>query len=160
MTGLLSLRIVLLATASSFGVCVNINHKSSSAILSFEYVKRNQANKVENTYDKGVGGVGGWGGYCTCPNGQVYAVGDKMNWCGSLSCENGKPGECHKRDGEWSRNKVTCAPASSLTTTRVENTYDKGVGGVGGWGGYCTCPNGQVYAVGDKMNWCGSLSCE
>eukprot|EP00729_Bicosta_minor_P004694 gene4694-30163_t len=34
-------------------------------------------------------GVGQHGGECTCPNGQVYLVGDYANECGSLACEGG-----------------------------------------------------------------------
>ena len=35
--------------------------------------------------------AGSYGGICTCPNGQVYWVADRYNWCASLACE---PGEC------------------------------------------------------------------
>jgi hypothetical protein len=45
-----------------------------------------------NTYEKGAG-VGSWGGSCTCPNGQVYDVGDSGNTCESLACEGGIAGE-------------------------------------------------------------------
>ena len=53
-------------------------------------------------------GVGGWGGYCTCPNGKVYGVGDENNFCGSLACGGGTAGKCNNFDGEWSRKRVTC----------------------------------------------------
>jgi len=53
-------------------------------------------------------GVGGWGGSCTCPNGQVYQVGDNIDACRSLACINGTPGTCNRFDGKWSRNKVIC----------------------------------------------------
>jgi len=61
-----------------------------------------------NKYEKDAKTVGGWGGYCTCPDGSKYAVGDKYNACGSLSCVNGSFGKCFKYDGPWSRMKVTC----------------------------------------------------
>ena len=55
-------------------------------------------------------GVGGWGGYCTCPDGQVYGVGDNHNWCGSLACVNGVAGGCNRRENNaWRGRKVVCA---------------------------------------------------
>jgi len=64
-------------------------------------------NKSANNYEKDAG-MGGWGGYCTCPDGQQYGVGDNNDACGSLACEGGKAGECHDYYGEWSGGKVTC----------------------------------------------------
>jgi len=55
--------------------------------------------------------AGSWGGSCTCPNGQVYMVGDNYNSCGSLACVNGKAGDCNKSDGDWSGRKVICGDA-------------------------------------------------
>merc|ERR1712207_85680 len=54
-------------------------------------------------------GVGGWGGECTCPDGQTYQVGDNDDRCGSLACEGGTAGTCHQFS-EPSRvgYKVTC----------------------------------------------------
>merc|ERR1711998_388287 len=51
---------------------------------------------------------GGWGGSCTCPDGSVYQVGDNMTSCGSLACFGGKSGTCHRKNGPWSKAKVTC----------------------------------------------------
>ena len=48
-------------------------------------------------------------GYCECPSGKTYAVGDQRNSCGSLSCINGKAGECFKKEGDWSGNSVVCS---------------------------------------------------
>jgi hypothetical protein len=45
-----------------------------------------------NTYQL-VDGVGSSGGLCTCPNGQVYNVGDNGNSCESLACEGGISGK-------------------------------------------------------------------
>jgi len=64
---------------------------------------------VKNKYEENAPGIGGWGGYCTCPDGSKYAVGDNFDACGSLACINGQSGECHRRKGEWSNKKVTCA---------------------------------------------------
>ena len=100
-----------------------------------------------------VDGVGGWGGKCTCPDGQEYEVGDNGDNCESIACEGGVPGTC----GEGligSANagmKVTCAIPTSNWYRKVE--------GVGGWGGTCTCPDGQAYEVGDNGDSCQSLAC-
>ena len=61
----------------------------------------------ENEYVKAVPGIGGWGGSCTCPDGQVYQVGDLDGKCGSLACYGGVSGECLEwSDGPHSHNKV------------------------------------------------------
>lgn len=52
-----------------------------------------------NRVEIGTSRAGSWGGTCTCPNGQVYWVGDALDFCGSLACTNGVAGEC--REG-WS----------------------------------------------------------
>ena len=36
--------------------------------------------------------LGGWGGSCTCPNGNVYQVADNWDSCGSLACVGGISG--------------------------------------------------------------------
>lgn len=63
-------------------------------------------------------GTGGWGGSCTCPDGQVYQVGDNGNACGSLACIGGTPGQCKRHHGTWSRNKVTCGSTAATTAPR------------------------------------------
>merc|ERR550525_589702 len=95
------------------------------------------------------GVAGGWGGKCTCPDGQVYQVGDNHDGCGSLACVGGTPGECNKDHGPWHQKKVECVG--------LPNRVIEGV--AGGWGGKCTCPDGQVYQVGDNHDGCGSLAC-
>lgn len=60
-------------------------------------------------------GVGSWGGWCTCPDGQRYTVGDRYDACAqgpaSLACEGGTPGECIEEvDPSRQGMKVTCAP--------------------------------------------------
>jgi len=52
---------------------------------------------------------GDWGGACTCPDGQVYQVADNNDYCGSLACIGGIPGECNRSVGPWSKNWVKCA---------------------------------------------------
>lgn len=53
-------------------------------------------------------GTGGHGGSCTCPNGEVYQVGDNGDNCATLACINGVSGTCNAEGGDWSGNKVTC----------------------------------------------------
>jgi len=118
------------------------------------------ASESPNIYKKAQSGVGGWGGWCTCPNGQRYNVGDLNDSCAkgalSLACIGGAAGECH-REFNASREgmRVVCAGAS--------NDYRKAEKGVGGWGGWCTCPDGKRYNVGDTNDGCAhgpsSLAC-
>merc|ERR1719445_1049806 len=63
-----------------------------------------------NVYEIGVM-PGGWGGSCTCPNGEVYQVADNYDYCDSLACIGGTPGQCNRHNGEWSNNRATCAVA-------------------------------------------------
>ncbi|MAD33197.1 MAG: hypothetical protein CMJ88_05515, partial [Planctomycetes bacterium] len=67
--------------------------------------------KLMNIITEGARGVGGWGGWCTCPDGQKYEVGDYSNGCHSIACVHGMPGDCHKQHGNWvGRGRmVTCA---------------------------------------------------
>lgn len=95
--------------------------------------------------------AGGWGGSCTCPDGQVYQVGDKYDYCGSLSCIGGISGHCSRFYGPWSHRMVICGTGHNQV---LENTS-----AAGGYGGTCTCPDGQVYHVGDRYDHCGSLNC-
>ncbi|CAE7241033.1 unnamed protein product [Symbiodinium pilosum] len=67
----------------------------------------------ENWYykaeDYGEGKVGAWGGPCTCPNGEIYQVGDNWNGCESLACVGGVSGDCEKVDRDERRGmKVRC----------------------------------------------------
>jgi purine nucleosidase len=52
--------------------------------------------------------AGSWGGKCMCPDGQIYEVGDRNNFCRSLSCFGGTAGNCNHREGPWSHRNVTC----------------------------------------------------
>jgi len=147
------------------------------------------APSVENHYRR-VSGVGSWGGTCTCPDGQTYNVGDLHDACAagpaSLACEGGTAGDCERRvDAARDGMKVTCAPgaasdAPSATSAPVpeerttpsapseeapRDNYRKAEAGtVGSFGGWCTCPSGERYNVGDRWDGCAkgrwSLACE
>ena len=102
--------------------------------------------------------VGVWGGWCTCPDGRVYQVGDEGNMCGSVACDGGMQGACPGGETEGAFRKVICAPPKQLPPSNnivIRNDKTAGV-----WGGECTCPNGLTYLVGDELNECGSMACE
>jgi len=110
-----------------------------------------------NRYEK-VAGVGTWGGKCTCPDGQVYNVGDLTDSCEELACFGGVSGDCSSDiPASGFGMSVTCA-ATSMTS----NEYVK-MDGLGDVGGQCTCPDGQVYYVanmhGDDPKQCLGLAC-
>ena len=58
-------------------------------------------------------GAGTFGGTCTCPDGEVYLVGDEKNACGSLSCVNGEPGLCNHYESSWKHRRVVCAQVAA-----------------------------------------------
>ena len=72
-----------------------------------------QANAQASVQNQNVvtSGGGGWGGDCTCPDGEVYQVGDGNDGCATMACIGGTPGTCHKKMGEWTNRKVICATA-------------------------------------------------
>lgn len=77
-----------------------------------------------NIFETDAMGVGGWGGSCTCPNGEVYNVGDNGDGCGSLACIGGTPGQCNSYGGVWSGNKVSCAVTMSAAVMKlIVNNY-------------------------------------
>jgi len=55
------------------------------------------------------GSAGIWGGVCTCPNGRTYPVGDRGDFCATISCAGGASGECIKEEGPWAHQSVKCA---------------------------------------------------
>ena len=79
----------------------------------------NSCPPKENRFETNAG-TGGWGGTCTCPDGQQYEVGDEMNGCGSLACTGGTSGTCTRAGGAWSRNTVTCGPAPTPAPVSAE----------------------------------------
>jgi hypothetical protein len=88
------------------------------------------ASPSENLYVQADDGVGSWGGWCTCPDGQRYNVGDQFDGCAngpaSLACFGGTAGECvQTHDASRAGMMVTCAPAApeaSITTTLSRDT--------------------------------------
>jgi len=103
---------------------------------------------LHNEYKKQEG-VGAWGGWCTCPNGHRYNVGDRKDDCGSLACYGGTAGACERTvNASRAGKQAICA-----------NHYERVDHGVGGWGGWCACPDGQRYQVGDNDDMCASLAC-
>ena len=75
-----------------------------------------------NVVEKNVPGVGGSGGTCRCPDGNEYGAGDNDDDCNSLACINGQMVNCNRKDGPWSRRKVTCAVQSGKKNKRL-HTY-------------------------------------
>eukprot|EP00931_Biecheleriopsis_adriatica_P051995 TRINITY_DN3019_c0_g1_i4.p1 TRINITY_DN3019_c0_g1~~TRINITY_DN3019_c0_g1_i4.p1 ORF type:complete len:1534 (-),score=241.49 TRINITY_DN3019_c0_g1_i4:118-4719(-) len=70
-------------------------------------------NPSQNVYEKS-SLAGGWGGWCTCPDGQRYNVGDRLDGCqhgpASLACEGGVPEECNKvEEAQRTGMMVTCS---------------------------------------------------
>merc|ERR1711934_109080 len=65
-----------------------------------------------NKVQRNAPGVGGWGGTCTCPNGQKYQVGDNNDSCKSLACVGGQSGKCGSNNPGGAHVKVSCAPAA------------------------------------------------
>mmetsp|Transcript_69896 Transcript_69896/g.202571 ORF Transcript_69896/g.202571 Transcript_69896/m.202571 type:complete len:642 (-) Transcript_69896:180-2105(-) len=110
----------------------------------------------DQNYYRKIKGVGAWGGWCTCPDGQRYQVGDNLDVCGSIACEGGVAGLCERvmRDDRLGM-AVTCAAAPKEPPK--ENYYRK-ASGYGSWGGVCTCPDGQQYDVGDRNDGCAAGS--
>ena len=103
--------------------------------------------------------VGVWGGWCTCPDGRVYQVGDEGNMCGSVACDGGTQGECLGMETEGAFRKVICDPGRQWNWNSRNQVIDFDET-VGVWGGECTCPDGEVYLVGDNKDGCSSLACE
>jgi hypothetical protein len=87
----------------------------------------------------------GWGGKCTCPDGQVFDSGVRkgQNCSGgaSFGCQNGTTSDCKEETGVWSGTKIVCG-------------YEHGT-----WGGDCKCPDGVIYKVGDNGDKCATLQC-
>jgi len=81
-------------------------------------VSRSDANQVIENAE----GVGGWGGSCSCPDGQVYEVGADSSDCGSLACVGGISGTCIEHPGPWSNRKVICAPAGEGAALESESS--------------------------------------
>ena len=144
---------------------------SSTAPLTFPVCKNGSRTNVVKTNAKG---VGEWGGSCTCPDGSEYPAGElvSISSCmgvqhlGLLACYGGKPGKINRFGGDWSGNKVDCHVCDDCEGP-YQNVFSQANdwhSNVGAWGGECTCPDGQVYLVGDQMDSTssagGTLACE
>ena len=97
--------------------------------------------------------VGVWGGWCTCPDGRVYQVGDEGNMCGSVACDGGFHGTCAGGETEGAFRKIICAPPKQNPPTKARNQVIQRDATVGVWGGECTCPDGSVYLAGISLPW-------
>jgi len=63
-----------------------------------------------NRYFRAESSVGQFGGKCTCPDGQVYNVGDHRDHCATLACVGGVSGKCYKKKKRHGAHmKVVCA---------------------------------------------------
>lgn len=102
--------------------------------------------------------LGVWGGRCQCPDGRVYTAGDEGNMCDSIACHGGKQLDCVKEQNPAAFREVFCAPPVSHAPQSQNQVFENWIG-AGTFGGTCTCPDGEVYLVGDEKNACGSLSC-
>jgi hypothetical protein len=87
------------------------------------------------------------------PDGRVYQVGDEGNLCGSVACDGGIQGACPGGETEGAFRKVICAPAKQHSATS-RNIVIQNDETVGVWGGTCTCPDGEVYLVGQRRAAC------
>ena len=114
---------------------------SSSLLRLFAWLAAAVANRVVQNSPN----AGGWGGMCTCPDGQEYWVGDrKGTWCGSLACNNGEASECyhsgefpawisHRRlphawSSDWYEHRlVECAPLPTSPPLPPDATCDSTV---------------------------------
>lgn len=74
---------------------------------------------------------GGWGGSCTCPDGQVYQVSDNDSGGKELACYGGISGKINRFTGPWSGKSVTCAPkvkASDQKSSEQKSSESKSSG--------------------------------
>jgi hypothetical protein len=107
--------------------CARPNPTGENELLDF-VLDPPPTKPVANVVQRSAPGVGGWGGQCTCPDGQVYEVGDNYDSCRSLACVGGESGACKRR---WhptgSNTKVTCGTAGpflGLPGRRVWPTHE------------------------------------
>ena len=92
--------------------------------------------------------VGVWGGWCTCPDGRVYQVGDEGNMCESVACDGGFQGACPGGETEGAFRKVICEPQAERPASAALNVVIEDDRSVGVWGGTCRCPDGEIYLTG------------
>lgn len=79
-----------------------------------------------NEYGKNNDSSGIYGGYYTCPDGSTYEVGEVAGTsCGALDGVGGVAGECFKKSGPWSGNKVVCGKVPNDKDELVRMGYVK-----------------------------------
>ena len=84
----------------------------------------NDIHKLEKNNEYKNNNIGSWGGNCTCPDGQVYIVGDNMDFCKSLACEGGVSGKCTQNfaaNNNRSGYGVKCANSFKSNKSLIEN---------------------------------------
>ena len=83
------------------------------------------------------GGAGGWGGRCTCPDGNEYLVADKSDTsshCRALSCFGGTMSHCHRfTHNAWVYRKVTCKPFAKNLNFPLHDVSGEHVMRAAGW---------------------------
>jgi len=79
------------------------------------------ATRAQNEYYRGADRdevVGGWGGTCTCPDGETQYVGDNLDGCKSIACVGGVAGKCTEQIPPEARGmKFVCEGATPAPTT-------------------------------------------
>ena len=99
---------------------------------------------------------GEWGGSCTCPDGSIYQVGDKNDFCGSLNCEGGISGHCNRYNGEWSHNQVVCGSLTVSDSNALYGNSGECLNQPSSFGGYdyndigTDCANGKFCSSENK----------
>ena len=84
-----------------------------------------KASISENVVEYNVPGIGGWGGTCTCADGQVYQVGD-TGGCAAIACINGLSGPCSNNNPGGAGVRVTCAQSIFPDGTDAKPACDQG----------------------------------
>ena len=113
-----------------------------------------KTSRPDNLVEQDVQGVGGWGGMCTCPDGQVYQVGENLDGCASLACVNGVSGPCGPRNPGGAGVRVTCAQDFFADGTDEKPSCSEGPGAD-------SCHEGQRCISSDlQRNECPPAGCD
>mmetsp|Transcript_58947 Transcript_58947/g.169267 ORF Transcript_58947/g.169267 Transcript_58947/m.169267 type:complete len:893 (+) Transcript_58947:76-2754(+) len=82
-------------------------------------------SRLHNVYER-VDHVGAFGGTCTCPDEQVYQVGDRNDGCKTVACYGGVSSGCEATVNAWRLGmQVKCAPARNLESSTWEEEAEK-----------------------------------
>jgi len=110
------------APTLSADVFANLTQQLLAADTEHEAARRARRDGAgKNVYER-TAGVGGWGGQCTCPDGQAFEVGDYNNGCRSLACDGGVVTQTCRAGGIARQNagmKVTCAGAGAVSAAKA-----------------------------------------